>query len=170
MAKTIDGKSKFLGSLRKAHGMIDIACELVGVKKKTVIKWIREDDTFRDEVIRTRSKRDKKKAVLLGLRVYRGLVSMVCDKAGVSGKEFKGWLKEDSDFAEKVDDILRVQDEKTAMRLMEKIWDGNAQSMIYYLKTKGKKIGFGAENARDGSGNDDVLDRRPVIRFTDIDG
>ena len=61
-----------------------------------------------NETIQERIAKDKE-VVLDALNKSSGIVASACKAAGISRFTFYKWLKEDSDFAEKVEDIKELQ-------------------------------------------------------------
>lgn len=83
-----------------------------------------------------------KKAILEALEKSLGVVTTACKKVGVGRTTFYGWLKEDEEFAEKVNDIQNIALDFVESKLFENIREGKTSEMIFYLKTKGKKRGY----------------------------
>ena len=83
-----------------------------------------------------------KKAILEALEKSLGVVTTACKKVGVGRTTFYGWLKEDKEFAEKVNDIQNIALDFVESKLFENIREGKTSEMIFYLKTKGKKRGY----------------------------
>lgn len=76
------------------------------------------------------------------LKRSMGIVSLACDKAGLSRTQFYQWLKDDADFRQKYEEIEERQIDFVESRLFQNIKDGDPTSIIFYLKTKGKKRGY----------------------------
>ena len=76
------------------------------------------------------------------LKRSMGIVSLACDKANLSRTQFYKWLKEDDDFRQKYEEIEERQIDFVESRLFQNIKNGDATSIIFYLKTKGKKRGY----------------------------
>jgi ACT domain-containing protein len=83
-----------------------------------------------------------KKAILEALEKSLGVVTTACKKVGVGRTTFYGWLKDDKDFADKVNDIQNIALDFVESKLFENIREGKTSEMIFYLKTKGKKRGY----------------------------
>ena len=83
-----------------------------------------------------------KKALIEALEKSLGVVTTACKSLGVGRTTFYGWLKEDEEFAEKVNDIQNIALDFVESKLFENIRDGKTSEMIFYLKTKGKKRGY----------------------------
>ena len=76
------------------------------------------------------------------LKRSMGIVSLACDKANLSRTQFYQWLKDDDDFRQKYEEIEERQIDFVESRLFQNIKNGDATSIIFYLKTKGKKRGY----------------------------
>tara|TARA_R110000824_G_C14751059_1_gene628603 strand:+ start:194 stop:547 length:354 start_codon:yes stop_codon:yes gene_type:complete len=83
-----------------------------------------------------------KKALIEALEKSLGVVTTACKSLGVGRTTFYGWLKEDEEFAEKVNDIQNIALDFVESKLFENIRDGKTSEMIFYLKTKGKSRGY----------------------------
>ena len=83
------------------------------------------------------------------LKRSMGIVSLACDKANLSRTQFYKWLKEDDDFRQKYEEIEERQIDFVESRLFQNIKNGDATSIIFYLKTKGKKRGYQEETEID---------------------
>jgi predicted DNA-binding transcriptional regulator AlpA len=83
-----------------------------------------------------------KKAIIEALEKSLGVVSTACKTVGVGRTTFYGWLKDDPEFAQQVDDIQNIALDFVESKLFENIKQGKTSEMIFYLKTKGKKRGY----------------------------
>jgi len=83
-----------------------------------------------------------KKAILEALEKSLGVVTTACKKVGVGRTTYYGWLNDDKDFADKVNDIQNIALDFVESKLFENIKEGKTSEMIFYLKTKGKKRGY----------------------------
>lgn len=83
-----------------------------------------------------------KKAVLIALEKSLGLVTEACKKAGVGRTTFYEWLKDDQEFKKQVDDIEDIALDFAESQLFKNIGAGKEASLIFYLKTKGRKRGY----------------------------
>tara|TARA_S200002703_G_scaffold124180_1_gene110240 strand:+ start:141 stop:497 length:357 start_codon:yes stop_codon:yes gene_type:complete len=84
----------------------------------------------------------KKRGLLEALEKSLGVVTTAVKQAGVSRSTFYEWLREDSDFKKKVDDIQNIALDFAESQLHKQIKDGNTAATIFYLKTKGKGRGY----------------------------
>tara|TARA_R100001244_G_scaffold82340_1_gene63962 strand:- start:212 stop:562 length:351 start_codon:yes stop_codon:yes gene_type:complete len=83
-----------------------------------------------------------KKKVLEALEKTLGIVTTACKKVGVSRSQFYGWVREDAEFSKAVDSVEGMALDFAESKLMENIGSKKETSIIFYLKTKGKKRGY----------------------------
>ena len=83
-----------------------------------------------------------KKAIIESLEKSLGVVTTACKMAGVGRTIFYQWLKDDEEFAQKVNDIQNIALDYAESQLHKQIGDGSTAATIFYLKTKGKKRGY----------------------------
>lgn len=95
----------------------------------------------RDEAIVYKTNKNKIR-MLEELKCSMGIVSLACDKANISRTQFYKWLKDDEDFRQKYEEIEERQIDFVESRLFQNIKNGDPTSIIFYLKTKGKKRGY----------------------------
>ena len=102
-----------------------------------------------------------------------GNVSKSCEAIGISRETFYRWRKADKRFAEKINDIDEASIDLAETMLLKNIRDGKETSLIFYLKTKGKKRGYIEEATFDHTlgGNPifqplqiEVIDSRDKVR------
>lgn len=86
----------------------------------------------------------KKRAFILCMRKTFGNIAQSCDALKITRSCYYGWLKNDPVFAE----IVKNEDfEETFLDFAENklainIQNGDVASIIFFLKTKGKKRGY----------------------------
>lgn len=95
----------------------------------------------KNEAVAHKTNRNKIR-LLEELKRSMGIVSLACDKANLSRTQFYKWLKEDDDFRQKYEEIEERQIDFVESRLFQNIKNGDSTSIIFYLKTKGKKRGY----------------------------
>lgn len=83
-----------------------------------------------------------KEAMLQALEKTMGIVTQACKITGVGRTTFYRYLKEDAEFAKKVRDIENVALDFAESKLHKNIDKGRETSIIFFLKTKGKKRGY----------------------------
>lgn len=90
---------------------------------------------------RTRTQ-ERKQAVIEALQKSLGIVTTACINAGVSRSQFYEWLKNDAEFSKAVEDIEDVTLDFVEGKLLQNVKDNDTQSILFYLKTKGKRRGY----------------------------
>tara|TARA_R110000803_G_scaffold44923_2_gene94874 strand:+ start:479 stop:892 length:414 start_codon:yes stop_codon:yes gene_type:complete len=83
-----------------------------------------------------------KKKVVDALEKSLGVVTTACKIAEVSRTQFYQWLKDDEDFAKKVQEIENVTLDFVESQLHKQIKENSTAATIFFLKTKGKKRGY----------------------------
>jgi hypothetical protein len=110
-----------------------------------------------------------KKAVIEALENSLGVVTTALKKVGVGRTTYYGWLKDDPEFKEAVDDIQDISLDFAESQLFEQIREGNTTSTIFYLKTKGKKRGYVERSEIDHTSKDEKVNITPLQFFTSND-
>lgn len=109
----------------------------------------------------TKKKRTKsdilKESILASLEKTLGNVTKTCTAVVCSRDTFYRYYKEDEEFKKAVDEIENVALDFAESALMVNIGKGKEASIIFYLKTKGKKRGY-FEKLQ----TEDISDREPV--------
>jgi|GEM_PF-2387210 len=98
---------------------------------------------------------NRKQNLLAALREARGIVSVACARAGVARRTFYNWLDTDKDFKLSVEDVNEEAVDFVEGKLLERIEGGAERSIIFFLKTRGKKRGY----KESGSGETEMLNR-----------
>jgi hypothetical protein len=98
-----------------------------------------------------------KKNFLKSLQEAKGIISYACEKVGISRQTYYRWISDDNDFREACEDITEMVIDLVEGKLLTNINDGDVTSIIFYLKTKGKKRGY-IERFQ----MEDISDREPV--------
>lgn len=75
-----------------------------------------------------------------------GIVMQASQACGISRMSHYKWIKEDEDYARRVNEIETVTLDFAEASLMKQIKEGNPTSTIFFLKTKGKKRGYTEEH------------------------
>ena len=84
-----------------------------------------------------------KKKLIAALEKSLGIVTEACEKAELSRTQHYKWYKEDEDYRKAVDDIEGKFIDFAESHLKEQIEKGSTPATIFYLKTRGKKRGYG---------------------------
>ena len=82
-----------------------------------------------------------------------GVVSPACKKAKIGRTQYYNWLKEDEDFANAVKDIENISLDFVETQHYKQIKEGNVASIIFHLKTKGRKRGYQEKQEIEHTGN-----------------
>ena len=86
---------------------------------------------------------ENKKKLVEALEKSLGIVTEACDKSQLSRTQFYKWYKEDEHFKKEVDNIEGKFVDFAETHLKEQIKNNNTQATIFYLKTRGRKRGYG---------------------------
>ena len=84
----------------------------------------------------------KKKAVLVALESSLGVITTACKSVKLNRRTFYEWLEKDETFAAAVAEMGEVALDFAESKLHGNIKAGKEASIIFYLKTKGKKRGY----------------------------
>ena len=83
-----------------------------------------------------------KKALIDALEKSLGVVTTACKIVGIDRTTFYRYLKDDQDFAKKVQEIENVTLDFVESQLHKQIKENSTAATIFFLKTKGKKRGY----------------------------
>jgi len=83
-----------------------------------------------------------KKALIEALEKSLGVVTTACKIVGVDRGTFYNYLKDDEDFAKKVQEMENVTLDFVESQLHKQIKENSTAATIFFLKTKGKKRGY----------------------------
>lgn len=111
--------------------------------------------------MRIRGTDNRKQTLLAALRQTRGIVSVACARCGVARRTFYNWLDTDEDFRRSVEDVNEEAVDFAEGKLLERIEAGAERSIIFFLKTRGRKRGY-REN---GNSENEMLNRELVTMF-----
>tara|TARA_R100000655_G_scaffold48576_1_gene86003 strand:- start:795 stop:1145 length:351 start_codon:yes stop_codon:yes gene_type:complete len=114
-----------------------------------------------------KSRHIKKESILSALESSLGVVTTACKKTGIPRSTFYKWMKEDSEFADKVKDIENVSLDFAESKLFEQMSENNTSATIFYLKTKGRKRGYWEKQQMDMTTDDEPIQIN--IKLTDED-
>jgi len=84
----------------------------------------------------------KKEAFLEVLEKHLGIISQATKKLNMDRTTPYKWMRDDPEFADKVQEIQNIVLDFTESKLYELIRDGNPTAIIFMLKTKGKDRGY----------------------------
>ena len=97
-----------------------------------------------DKSLRTIRRRQakRKKEFIEAFQKSLALVASTCRKVGISTVTFYNWYNEDSNFAEKIDEIRELAKDAVESKIYKKIDEGDTTMLIFYAKTKMKDRGY----------------------------
>ena len=84
----------------------------------------------------------QKEAMLKALETQLGIVSAACHKVGISRQTHYRWLEEDENYTKDVNELKNFALDFAEGKLLECIKNNRETSIIFYLKTQGKKRGY----------------------------
>ena len=84
-----------------------------------------------------------KNTMLLALANNLGNVSKACEQTNISRQSHYRWLKGDLKYSEAVLEQADAALDIAEYKLMEKIKSGDIRAIMFFLKTKGRKRGYG---------------------------
>jgi hypothetical protein len=85
---------------------------------------------------------DKKEKFLKALKLNLGNISEGCKAINISRQTYYRWIDDDQDFKSKCQNVSESLIDLAENRLLEKINDYDTTSIIFFLKTKGRKRGY----------------------------
>jgi transposase-like protein len=118
----------------------------MGRKKKVV----EEPNVHKRESVKERKAR-----FLIFLKEEKGNITNACKRFGMTRAAYYKWYNKDSEFAKEADEITDETLDWVESKLMNLIDRGNYQSIIFYLKTRGKKRGYVEKSELDVGFNED---------------
>jgi len=80
--------------------------------------------------------------MLDALKQTLGVVTPACENAGIDRTTHYKWMKEDEYYKNAVEEIENIALDFAESRLHRNIKDGDVASILFYLKTRGKKRGY----------------------------
>lgn len=69
-------------------------------------------------------------------------ISQTCEALGISRKTFYEWKEKKKKLAEALEEIDESLLDFAESKLLEHIQDGDTQTLMFYLRTKGKQRGY----------------------------
>ena len=87
-------------------------------------------------------KLSKKETFLIALRNNLGHISKACTAANIHRQTYYSWLDKDPEFKQECADVEESLLDLAEHKLLQKIDSEDTTSIIFFLKTKGKKRGY----------------------------
>lgn len=84
-------------------------------------------------------------------------VAAACDASGISRSSVYRWIKEDRDFEAAFNNVEVEIAYGVEAVLIESAFKGNLTAVIFYLKNKGWRIGYGSSNDKKDADNGDQI-------------
>jgi len=95
------------------------------------------------EKAQTAQKTDKKKSeFLIALKNNNGNISEACQSINIGRRTYYSWIEKDESFKQDAEDAQESLIDLAESKLVENIKDNDNTSIIFFLKTKGKKRGY----------------------------
>lgn len=107
-----------------------------------------------------------KQAFLKAYQANLCMVTKTCKQIGISRTQYYFWIQDDPDFSAAIDMAEAGQIEFVEDALLKRIKEGSDSSIQFYLKTKGKKAGYGTQV--DITSNGETLTIPSVIQLVEI--
>ena len=85
---------------------------------------------------------DKKEKFLKGLKSNLGNITEACKSVNISRQTYYRWIEADKEFEQSCRDAEESLLDLAENRLLEKIDKYDTTSIIFFLKTKGRKRGY----------------------------
>ena len=86
--------------------------------------------------------RGNKKKLLDALEKSMGIVTTACKKSELSRQTYYRYMEEDAEFKKQAESVQDIALDFVESKLFENIQDKKEASIIFYMKTKGKKRGY----------------------------
>ena len=111
--------------------------------------------------------REFKNSVIEALKKEFGNASVVCEKMGIPRSTYEKWSRCDEVFKKQLEEVAVHKDEFVEGKLFDNIKKLKERSIIYYLSTKGKRMGYGpVNNTQVSIGGDSSSTVKPMIIFS----
>ena len=111
--------------------------------------------------------REFKNSVIEALKKEFGNASVVCEKMGIPRSTYEKWSRCDEVFKKQLEEVAVHKDEFVEAKRFDNIKKLKERSIIYYLSTKGKRMGYGpVNNTQVSIGGDSSSTGKPMIIFS----
>jgi hypothetical protein len=87
--------------------------------------------------------------MLTALADNLGNVAKACKQTDISRQSHYRWIKDDPEYTEAVQEQSEVGLDIAEAKLMERIESGDIRAIVFFLKTKGRKRGYGESQSVD---------------------
>ena len=111
--------------------------------------------------------REFKNSVIEALKKTMGNASAVCEKMGIPRSTYEKWARCDEVFKKQLEEVAARKADYVERKLFENIKQLKERNNIYYLSTKGKRMGYGpVNNTQVSIGGDSSSTGKPMITFS----
>jgi hypothetical protein len=87
-------------------------------------------------------KKERQERFLKHFDESKGIISLACQKTGITRACYYKWMENDPKFKEKCEEVSEGVIDIVESKLLSAIDDEDTTAIIFYLKTKGKKRGY----------------------------
>ena len=108
----------------------------------------------------------RKSIFLEALKKNLFIVTSACEATGIKRQMYYDWIKNDPQFKLDVDNLEDMQIDFVETQLLKRIKEGSDSSIQFYLKTKGKRAGFGTQI--DVTTNGESINNITTIKLIEI--
>lgn len=134
------GKTDEGGSITLSGGNADL--EHISLGNKPVAIDFSNLDRFEFKNKWERETFIKKVKLIRALVDSHGIIKPACERCGVGRRTFYSYYKDDPEFRSAVDEMKDIALDDAEEALFKNIEKGYEASIIFYLKTQGKKRGY----------------------------
>ena len=98
-------------------------------------------------------KKDRQDKFIEELINSLGNITIACRNTPIDRHTYYQWKDRDKKFAQRLLEIPELQFDFVENKLMQRVGEGSDQAIIFYLKTKGSKFGYGEKQSIDITSN-----------------
>lgn len=116
-----------------------------------------------------RTTEQDKERYLEALKTTLGNITEACNLTKINRMKYYYWIEHDDKFKQDCADVEKLQFDFVENALMKKIKQGSEPSIHFFLKTKGRKIGYGT-SVEVNANLSGTIDIKGLIGFEDDEG
>lgn len=109
---------------------------------------------------------ENKDNFLKALKISLGNITEACKESKTKRMTYYYWIEHDDKFKQDCADVEKLQFDFVENALMKKIKQGSEPSIHFFLKTKGRKIGYGT-SVEVNANLSGTIDIKGLIGFED---
>jgi hypothetical protein len=103
------------------------------------------------------STKQKKEKMIQALEQSLGVVAQAVRRVGIDRKTHYNWLESDPEYKEAVREIENIALDEVESIFLDMVRSKDRACVLYYLRTKGKRRGYGSEHSKeDPFGQEDL--------------